>query len=199
MSDSLRTLIREVVLTTAIFWAVFFVLQFSIQNFRIDGSSMHPALIDTQHVIASKIAYLRIDPSALMKISPLDKTKDGSFSLVTSLKPVHGDVVAFAYPEDPSKGLIKRIIGLPGDVIEIESGYVIRNGQKLEESYVVSRDRRNISEVTVPADSYYVLGDNRRRSTDSRDWGFVPSDHIIGRAWFSYWPSDRLEFIHPLW
>ena len=159
---------------------------------------MHPTLVNTKHVIASKIAYLRIDPSALMNISPLDKTKDGNSSLVTSLKPVHSDVVAFAYPSNPSRDLVKRVIGLPGDVIEIESGYVIRNGQKLPEPYVVSRDRRTIGEVTVPEDSYYVLGDNRRRSTDSRDWGFVPDDHIIGRAWLSYWPSDRLEFIHPL-
>ena len=195
----MRVLIREVLLTTAIFWAVFLFLQFSIQNFRIDGSSMHPTLVDTQHVIASKVAYLRIDPSALMKIVPLSKTEDGSSSLVTSLKPVHGDVVAFTYPDDPSLDLVKRVIGLPGDVIEIDSGYVIRNGHKLPESYVVRRDQRTISEVTVPADSYYVLGDNRRRSTDSRDWGFVPSNHIIGRAWFSYWPSDRLEFIQPLW
>ena len=91
------------------------------------------------------------------------------------------------------------MIGLPGDVIEIQEGYVIRNGQKSPEPYVINRDRRNVDEVTVPAGSYYVLGDNRRRSTDSRDWGFVPSDHVIGRAWLSYWPSDRLEFIHPLW
>ena len=75
---------------------------------------------------------------------------------------VYGDVVAFSYPEDPSRGLVKRVIGLPGDVIEIKDGYVIRNGQILPESYVVSRDRRTISELTVPADSYYVLGDNRR-------------------------------------
>ena len=67
------------------------------------------------------------------------------------------------------------------------------------EAYVVNGDRRTLESIEVPPNSYYVLGDNRRRSTDSRDWGFVPSDHIIGRAWLSYWPSDRLEFIHPLW
>lgn len=199
MSNSLRSLIREVLLTTAIFWAVFLVLQFSIQNFRIDGSSMHPTLVDTQHVIASKVAYHRIGPSALMKIIPLSRSEDGSFSFVASLEPVHGDVVAFTYPNDPSLDLVKRVVGLPGDVIERDSGYVIRNGHKLPESYVVRRDQRSIGELTVPADSYYVLGDNRRRSTDSRDWGFVPSDHIIGRVWFSYWPSDRVEFIYPLW
>lgn len=79
---------------------------------------MHPTLVGTQHVIASKVAYLRIDPSALMKISPLDKTKDNSSLLVISLKPVHGDVVAIAYPKDPSQDLVKRVIGIPGDVIE---------------------------------------------------------------------------------
>ena len=195
----MRTLIREVLQAATIFVAAFMILHFSIQNFRIDGASMHPALINTQHVIASKVAYLRIEPSSLIKVFPFGNTEDGGSSFFTSLKPVYGDVVAFSYPIDPSKNLVKRVIGLPGDVIAIESGYVIRNGQKLPESYVVSRDRRTISEVTVPADSYYVLGDNRRRSTDSRDWGFVPSDHIIGRAWLSYWPSDRLSFIHPLW
>ena len=199
MSNSLRTLIREVLLTTAIFWAVFLVLQFSIQNFRIDGSSMHPTLVDTQHLIASKVAYSRLHPSSLTGMFSGGEAENGNTSLFISLAPAYGDVVAFAYPITSSQHMVKRVIGLPGDVIEIEEGYVIRNGQKLPETYVFDRDRRTISEVTVPSDSYYVLGDNRRRSTDSRDWGFVPSDHIIGRAWFSYWPSDKVEFIHPLW
>ena len=155
--------------------------------------------MDTQHLIASKLAYLRVHPSTLLEIFRFNKTADNSSSLFASVTPVHGDVVAFEYPVDPSQDLVKRVIGLPGDVIEIQEGYVIRNGQKSPEPYVINRDRRNVDEVTVPAGSYYVLGDNRRRSTDSRDWGFVPSDHVIGRAWLSYWPSDRLEFIHPLW
>ena len=195
----MRILIREVFQAAAIFVAAFLVLHFSIQNFRIDGSSMHPTLVDTQHLIASKLAYLRVHPSTLLEIFRFNKTADNSSSLFASVTPVHGDVVAFAYPVDPSQDLVKRVIGLPGDVIEIQEGYVIRNGQKSPEPYVINRDRRNVDEVTVPAGSYYVLGDNRRRSTDSRDWGFVPSDHVIGRAWLSYWPSDRLEFIHPLW
>ena len=195
----MRVLIREVLLTTAIFWAVFLVLQFTIQNFRVDGSSMHPTLVDTQHLIASKVAYLRVHPTALLGMFSIRKAEDRDTSLFTSPPPAYGEVVAFPYPVDPSQDLVKRVIGLPGDVIEIQEGYVIRNDQKSPEPYVINRDRRNVDEVTVPAGSYYVLGDNRRRSTDSRDWGFVPSDHVIGRAWLSYWPSDRLEFIHPLW
>ena len=186
-------------LTTAIFWAVFLVLQFTIQNFRVDGSSMHPTLVDTQHLIASKVAYLRVHPTALLGMFSIRKAEDRDTSLFTSPPPAYGEVVAFAYPVDPSQDLVKRVIGLPGDVIEIQEGYVVRNGQRLPETYVFNRDRRTISEVTVPSDSYYVLGDNRRRSTDSRDWGFVPGGHIIGRVWFSYWPSHRVEFIHPLW
>ena len=190
---------RDLVEAALISLAVFLALHFSIQNFRIDGSSMHPTLVNTQHLIASKVAYLRLHPTALMDMFSYNKSEDSSASFFTTLTPSYGYVVAFVYPVDPSKSLVKRVIGLPGDVIEVETGYVIRNGQKLQEPYVLNRDKQTISEITVPADSYYVLGDNRRRSTDSRDWGFVPSEHIIGRAWVSYWPSDRLEFLHPLW
>ena len=153
-------------------------LHFSVRNFRIDGPSMHPTLIDEQHVIVSKVAYLRFTPSA---------------------QPDYGDVIAFAYPKDPSRHIVKRVIGLPGDVIEIVEGQVIRNGKRLSEPHVTHLDGRDFAPVQVPPAAYYVLGDNRRMSTDSRAWGFVREEDIIGRAWLSYWPSDRFEFLQPLW
>ena len=88
---------------------------------------------------------------------------------------------------------------MPGDTIELDRGQVIRNGEPLDEPYIVNSDRRSIKPVKVPEGSYYVLGDNRPVSNDSRNWGFVPEEHIIGRAWFSYWPSDRIKFLHALW
>ena len=88
---------------------------------------------------------------------------------------------------------------MPGDSIELVSGQVIRNGQQLDETYVVNNDKRSMKLVKVPEGSFFVLGDNRPGSTDSRDWGFVPEESIIGRAWFVYWPSDRLQFLHALW
>ena len=199
MGLKLRTFVHELLEAGGLFLIIFLALHFSIQNFRIDGSSMHPTLLDEQHVIVSKIAYLRVNLAALFHFSPLVDTSNEEAPLITSGELGHGDNVALVHPLDPSRDLVKRVIGLPGDVIKIDQGQIIRNGQILNESYVVNGDRRTLKAVEVPADSYYVLGDNRRHSTDSRDWGFVPRDHIIGRAWFSYWPSERLEFIHPLW
>ena len=160
---------------------------------------MHPTLIDEQHLIASKLAYSRINPTALLRFIPVVDKTNASPSFTASDQPGYGDVIAFTYPLDPSRALVKRVVGLPGDTIEIYRGQVIRNGERLREPYVTHRDSRTFAPLEVPPDSYYVLGDNRRASTDSRAWGFVADDHIIGRAWLSYWPSDRLEFIHPLW
>ena len=195
----LHTFIRELLEAGGLFLIIFLVLHFSIQNFRIDGSSMHPTLLDEQHVIVSKVAYLRLNLSALFQFAPIVDEAEEEVTLIESEELAYGDTVAIVHPLDPTRDLVKRVIGLPGDVIEIEQGQVIRNGRILVEAYVVNGDRRTLESIEVPPDSYYVLGDNRRHSTDSREWGFVPSDHIIGRAWLSYWPSDRLEFIHPLW
>ncbi len=193
----MRTFIQELLTASGLFLIVFLALHFSIQNFRIDGSSMHPTFIDEQHVIVSKAAYFRVNPSALLHFTPFADKTDESLSLVASRSPEYGDVIAFTYPRDPSFDLVKRVIGLPGDIIEIERGQVIRNGETLDEAYVVNGDRRSVDAVEVPPGSYYVLGDNRRASTDSRSWGFVREEDIIGRAWLSYWPSDRFEFLQP--
>ena len=111
----------------------------------------------------------------------------------------YGDMIAFLYPADPSREFVKRVIGLPGDYIQIDRGQVIRNGTPLDESYVVNADTRSFECVRVPPDSIYVLGDNRPVSSDSRSWGMVEGHYVIGRAWLSYWPSDRIEFLHSLW
>ena len=190
---------RDLLETAALSLTVFLVLHFTVQNFRIDGPSMHPTLINEQHLIVSKVAYFRVNPSALLRFIPFtDKTYE-NFPLIASANFNYGDVIAFAYPPAPSLDVVKRVIGLPGDIIEIERGQVFRNGQMLSEAYVVNRDGHSADAIEVPPNSYFVLGDNRLASTDSRSWGFVPDDHIIGRAWLSYWPSDRLEFIHSLW
>lgn len=195
----LRTFVRELLEAGGLFFIIFLALHFSIQNFRIDGSSMHPTLLDEQHLIVSKVAYLRFNLPALLQFAPLIDMPDKEVALIESEELGFGDTIALVHPLDPTRDLVKRVIGLPGDFIEIDRGQVIRNGQILEESYVFNSDRRSLETIEVPPDSYYVLGDNRRHSTDSRDWGFVSSYHVIGRAWLSYWPSDRLEFIHPLW
>ena len=106
--------------------------------------------------------------------------------------PRRGEIIIFNFPTDQSRDLVKRVIGIPGDTIEIQSGQVIRNGEPIDEPYVVNKDRRTYDPVQVPENSYYVLGDNRRASSDSRDWGFLADEHVVGRAWVSYWPADSI-------
>ena len=195
----MREVIRELVHTALASLAVFFAIHFSIENFRVDGSSMLPTLVDGQHLIGNKIAFSRVTPDALAGFIPfVPDSRDGD-ALFTFHPPERGDIMIFLHPRDSSRALVKRVIGLPGDVIEVDFGQVIRNGERLEEAYVVHRDGRTLESVVVPKGSYYVLGDNRLVSSDSRDWGFVSDEQVIGRAWVSYWPSDRIGFLDGLW
>ena len=105
-----------------------------------------------------------------------------------------GDTVVFRFPADPTKSFIKRVVGLPGDVVEIRSGQVLVNGAPLAEPYVPEeyRDHVSVGQVKVPADHYYVLGDHRSSSNDSRTWGALPGEAIYGKAVFAYWPPARM-------
>jgi len=169
--------VRELLATALVSALAFFAIHSSIENFRIDGPSMRPTLIDGQHLLANKLIYFRF------AFHP----------------PRRGDIAIMAHPKAPARRIVKRVIGLPGDIIEIDEGQVVRNGERPREPYVTHLDSRDFAPVQVPPAAYYVLGDNRRMSTDSRAWGFVREENIIGRAWLSYWPSDRFEFLQPLW
>ena len=105
-----------------------------------------------------------------------------------------GDTVVFWFPRDPSKSYIKRIIGVPGDKVQVADGTVIVNGRVMQEPYVPDeyRDHVSMPNTTVPPDEYFVLGDHRSTSNDSRTWGMVPRHYIYGKAVFVYWPIDRL-------
>ena len=104
-----------------------------------------------------------------------------------------GDIVAFRHGS--SEAYLKRVIGLPGDRVAVRHGVVSIDGQPLVENYVRYRDDGSDAEVTVPAGEYYVLGDNRRNSDDSRDWGFVPRSAIIGKAWLAVWPPSKAGYL----
>jgi signal peptidase I len=103
-----------------------------------------------------------------------------------------GDIIAFAHDRPAPSVSLKRVVGLPGERIEIRRGIVYVNGARLPEGYVRYRDDRSTAPVTVDAGSYYVLGDNRANSDDSRDWGLVPSSEIIGKAVIAIWPPSHL-------
>ena len=195
----MREVIRELVHTALVSLAVFLSIHFSIENFRVDGFSMTPTLADGQHLIANKLVFSRLSSDALTGLIPFVPDSGDDNALFAFHPPERGDIMVFLHPRDPSRALVKRVIGLPGDVIEIDTGQVIRNGERLEEPYIVHSDARSFEVVRVPEDSYYVLGDNRLVSSDSRHWGFVSDEYVVGRAWLSYWPSDRIEFLHAPW
>jgi signal peptidase I len=150
---------------------------FVYQPVKVEGSSMAPALEDQERVFVSKLAY-----------------KFGDIR--------RGDAVVFRYPPEPSKSYIKRVIGIPGDRIRIDAGQVYVNGRALAEDYVMDRGAGSWpsppeapGERLVPPGQYFVLGDNRAFSSDSRSWGFVPRENIYGKAVFAYWPPDRVGLL----
>ncbi len=146
---------------------------FVFQPVRVQGYSMLPRLQNNERLFVDKMAF---------NVGPLRR----------------GDVVVFHYPRDPRQNFIKRIIGLPGDHVVIWGGEVYVNGRRLVEPYVPARfqDYSDYPAVTVPQGEYYVLGDHRDSSYDSRFWGCVPRDDIFGRAVFAYWPVGDLGLVH---
>ncbi len=167
----------------------FFIRSFVVQAFKIPSGSMLQTLQIGDHLLVSKFAYGVKIPFTHMMIFE----REG---------PQHGDIIVFEFPEDPSKDFIKRVIGLPGDVIEIRDKQVFRNGVLLDEPYIQHVDRSktvprrdNFGPVMVPENKYFVMGDNRDESYDSRFWGFVERNTIAGKALILYWSWASLTDI----
>jgi len=169
----------DTVQTLLLVFAVFLVIYvFLFRPFQVSGNSMDPTFRDKQYVLTNIIG---------LKISD----------------PKKGDVVVFKSPPEPEKDYIKRVIGSPGDVVAIKDGNVYINGKILDESKYLAPSVRTYGGsflhenvlVTVPPDSYLVMGDNRGRSSDSRQWGFIPLKLIIGKSFFVYWPLDKIEIL----
>jgi signal peptidase I len=147
------------------------VILFLYQPVKVEGTSMQPNLQNDERIFINKFVYR-------FGISDIGR----------------GDTVVFLYPGDPSKSYIKRVIGIPGDTVEIDDGTVIVNNKAIPEPYVAEdfRDRITMPRKEVPPDQYFVLGDHRSSSNDSRSWGWVPRQYIYGKAVFVYWPLENL-------
>ncbi|WP_348261441.1 signal peptidase I [Telmatobacter sp. DSM 110680] len=145
------------------------IILFLYQPVRVEGTSMLPRLEDHDRLFINKFVYH-----------------------ITSIE--HGDVVVFHYPRDPEKSYIKRVIALPGDRLRIDHGQVFVNDKALAENYVpeMYRDMRSYTETIIPDDCYFVMGDHRSISSDSREFGVVERDLIYGKAVFVYWPAKDL-------
>jgi signal peptidase I len=146
-----------------------FIIIFIYQPVKVEGTSMMPSLDDQERIFVNKFVY---------RLEPIE----------------HGDIVVFRYPRDPSKSYIKRVVGTEGDHIRIDGGQVYVNDVPLIEDYVPPSytDSRSLHEIVVPPQSYFVLGDHRSMSNDSRDFGPVNQSYIYGKAVFGYWPMDKL-------
>ena len=148
--------------------AAFFIV-FLYQPVKVEGTSMMPGLEDQERIFVNKFVY---------RLEPISR----------------GDVIVFRYPRDPSKSFIKRVIGVAGDKIRIEEGVVYVNGISMREEYVPPQysDWRSQPEITVPEGSYFMMGDHRNMSNDSRDFGPVAQNYVVGKAVFGYWPMEKV-------
>lgn len=148
------------------------IVVFVIQPVKVEGTSMQPELVDQERIFVNKFVY--------------------HFSGIG-----RHDIVVFWYPKDPTKSFIKRIIALPGETVRIRNGIVYVNGERLLEPYILPEhfDDSSYPSQTVPPGHYFVMGDHRNSSNDSRNWGCVPQENVFGKAIFRYWPVSKLGLI----
>jgi signal peptidase I len=184
--------IREIVETLALALIFFFALRAVVQNFRVEGSSMYPNFADGQYVLVNKGVYTHADSGSLPGWVPFLGGSAGSARYLFH-PPRRGDVIVFhpPPPNDPSRDFIKRVIATPGDTVDVRQGKVFVNGGEVVEPYIHQPTlpiNARYTHVVLGADQFFVLGDNRGNSSDSRAWGPVSSDEIVGRTWLVYWP-----------
>lgn len=158
---------RAMVAAVALF---FFCITFLVQGYAVIGSCMEPNLVTGERVLGNKLIY-------------------------RFKKPSRGDVVVFIYPRDPSKTYIKRVIALPGEMVEIRRGKVFINGKPIAEPYRVNEAHGDYGPKIVKQGRLFVLGDHRDQSNDSRSWGDLPAENVRAKAWIRYWPIGRLDLM----
>lgn len=161
LGPALRELVETILLTLVIF----FMIRFAVENYKIEGSSMLPNFQDGQFLLVNKISYMVGHPQ-------------------------RGDVIVFHFPLNTTKNYIKRVIGLPGEKVQINQGRVYVNDKFVNELYQLEHADYDWGPSIIAADEYFVLGDNRPESSDSHYWGTVPAKDIVGKAWVTYWPPQ---------
>ncbi len=167
---NLRLWLRDLLVSVA---ASVLIITFLYQPVKVEGTSMLPRLEDQDRLFINKFVY---------RFEKIER----------------GDVVVFYYPRDPEKSYIKRVIALPGDQLQINHGQVLVNGQPIAEPYVPRRfvDGRSLDKIVIPDHEYFVMGDHRSISSDSRDFGPVERRLIYGKAAFVYWPTEKMGVVH---
>lgn len=162
-------LVAELLQTLLIAGLLFLAVNLVTARIRVEGNSMEPSLHDGEFVVVNRLAYRWSEPT-------------------------RGDIVVFRFPLDPERRFIKRIIGLPGDIVRVDGGRVFVDGVPLEEPYIAAQPRY-AGQWTVGPQEVFVLGDNRNNSSDSQNWGMLPLEDILGKAILVYWPPSELGWI----
>lgn len=162
----MKAFLREILITAILAVVMFFTIQATVETFIVIGPSMMPSFESGQRLIVNKVVYRFREPE-------------------------RGDVIVFASPNGLHEDYIKRIIALPGDIVEIKNKSVFVNGSKLSESYIKNPPSYTLGELEIAENSYFVLGDNRDNSNDSHRGWVVPRQNIVGKAWLIIWPYGK--------
>ncbi len=192
--------VKEIVETVVFVLLVFFIVRGLVQNFRIEGASMAPTMHTQQYILVNKAVYTHFDLNAPLRLLP------GRGALPSKVvypfhSPQQGDVVVFLAPDsahdEPDKDYIKRVIAVAGETVTVTDGKVYVNDRQLNETSYLAADVpttcsgfQSVCNTTVPPGHIFVMGDNRPNSSDSRAWGPLPLENVIGKAWVSYWPKE---------
>jgi signal peptidase I len=158
--------VREIVETLVLTAIILVGVRVLVQNYKVEGFSMVPTLADGQYLLINKVG-------------------------MHFHQPQRGEIIVFEYPLDTSKSFVKRVIGVPGDTVEVQDQHTIVDGKALKEPYINGAENGFYPRTVVPPGEYFVMGDNRNNSSDSRAWGMLPEKDVIGMAWVSYWPPSH--------
>ena len=187
-------LAREILEAVMLALIVLVLLQGTVRNFKVEGSSMHPTLEGGQYLVVDQVSYFKLDVERLARILPFWSA--GRVEPKFAFDPPNrGEIIVFRYPQDPTKDFVKRVVGLPGETVEVRSGTVFIDGVALREPYLDRADSSDARRLSLGDREYYVIGDNRRNSNDSRAWGIVPEENIVGRVLLVYWPWDDVHLV----
>lgn len=200
-ATSSKRAVREIVETILLALVIFVAVRALVLNFKVDGKSMMPNLINHEMLLVNRNVYFHFDLNDVRNMLP-GKDTAAEDIVFPFHPPDRGDIIVFnpplAVPSD--KPYIKRVIGLPGDTVAIRDGSVFVNDVQLQEPYIAAGITecgapRECGPLTVPEGDIFVLGDNRGDSSDSRVFGPVPIDNVIGKAWITYWPLDEFDLV----
>jgi signal peptidase I len=184
-------LANEILLVLICALAVFLLVQSTARHTVVKGYSMEPSLSDGEHLLVNRAVFFHVDQGWASHIILFLKWHGDAGYIFHA--PNRGDVIVFhpPQPENTNQEFIKRVIGVPGDTVEIKQGTVYVNGQALKETYIKEPPRYAMARQTVPANCYFVLGDNRNNSDDSRSFGPVPRENIVGKSMIAIWPVNK--------